>query len=105
LQYGGVVAASYDMSAHTHPYAEKRDMIYSGLKDSFELVKPTGAFYAFPKAPDGETGTQFVERAIKAGVLVVPGIACSRQDTHFRISYAADDEKLARGIDILNSLV
>ena len=35
-------------------YRKKRDLIYEGLKDKFELVKPGGAFYAFVKAPGGQ---------------------------------------------------
>ena len=65
---------------------------------------PGGAFYFFPKAPGGN-GTQFVERCIKENLLVVPGSAFSRQDTHFRISFSAPMKELERGVDVLNKLV
>ena len=32
-------------------YRRKRDIIYDGLKDSFQVVRPGGAFYIFPQAP------------------------------------------------------
>ena len=67
------------------------------------MVKPGGAFYLFPKAPWG-TGTEFVAEAIRNNLLIIPGSVFSRRDTHFRISYAADDATLDRGIEILNRL-
>ena len=42
--------------------------------------------------------------AIRHNLLVIPGGVFSRRDTHFRISYAASDETLDRGIAILNAL-
>ena len=78
-------------------------MIYDGLKDTFELVKPAGAFYAFVKAPNGK-GTEFVQKAIKNNVLIIPGNVFSEKDTHFRISYATSDAKIQQGIEILCSI-
>ena len=75
-------------------------MIYTGLKDKFELVKPEGAFYAFLRAPGGSAG-RFVEKAIQNNVLIIPGSVFSEKDTHFRISYATSDEKIAQGVEIL----
>jgi len=78
-------------------------LIYDGLKDKFEIVKPGGAFYAFVKAPDGQAG-KFVEKAITNNVLVIPGNVFSEKDTHFRISYATSDEKIRKGIEILRKM-
>jgi len=50
------------------------------------------------------SGSQFVAKAIEHNVLIIPGNVFSERDTHFRISYATTDEKLARGCEILNSL-
>ncbi|MCK4625217.1 MAG: aspartate aminotransferase, partial [Phycisphaerae bacterium] len=63
-----------------------------------------GAFYAFVPAPKGMTGSEFVERAIENNVLIIPGNVFSERDTHFRISYATSDEKLAEGLKILARL-
>ena len=103
-QAAGVTALQCDMSAQRDAYRHKRDMVYDALGEPFGLVKPGGAFYAFVPAPEGETGTEFVERAIASNVLTTPGNVFSRQDTHFRISYATDDAKLARGLHILVGL-
>jgi aspartate aminotransferase/aminotransferase len=35
---------------------------------------------------------------------MIPGSCFSQRDTHFRVSYAADDAVLDRGIEILNRL-
>ncbi|MEM8679986.1 MAG: aspartate aminotransferase, partial [Planctomycetota bacterium] len=75
----------------------------AGLADRFEVVKPGGAFYAFPRAPWG-TGGEFVMQAIENNLLIIPGNIFSRQDTHFRISYAAPDETIDQGIKILNRM-
>jgi aspartate aminotransferase len=96
-------ALDYDATAYVNAYRKKRDMVYNGLKDKFEIVKPSGAFYAFVKAPDGNA-SKFVEKAIANNVLVIPGNVFSEKDTHFRISYATSDEKIRKGVEILRKL-
>jgi aspartate/methionine/tyrosine aminotransferase len=103
VQWAGLAALDYDVSHLVKSYRQKRDRMVEGLEDRFELAKPDGAFYLFPKAPHG-TGTEFVAEAIRNNLLVIPGNVFSRRDTHFRISYAADDRTLERGIEILNRL-
>lgn len=102
-QHAAVVALGHDMKSALNAYRRKRDRLYQGLKDRFELKKPGGAFYAFPKAPGGN-GAAFVEKAIAKQLLVIPGSVFSDKDTHFRISYAASDETIDKGIEILHSL-
>ncbi len=103
FQKAAIAALDYDVSNLVDTYRKKRDLLYEGLKDKFELIKPGGAFYAFVKAPGG-SGTEFVEKAIANNVLVIPGNVFSEKDTHFRISYATSDEKIQQGIEILRSL-
>jgi aspartate aminotransferase/aminotransferase len=67
------------------------------------LTIPGGAFYAFPKAPRG-SGSQFVTQAIENNLLIIPGNIFSQRDTHFRISYAAPDATIERGIEVLRRL-
>jgi aspartate/methionine/tyrosine aminotransferase len=104
VQHAGVAAWNYDVSGIVADYRRKRDRIYEGLKDRYELVRPEGAFYAFPKAPHG-TGSEFVTEAIRNQLLLIPGNVFSGRDTHFRLSYAADERTLECGIEILNRLV
>ena len=84
-------------------YKDKRDLLIDGLKDHYEFSKPGGAFYLYPKAPWG-TGTEFVTKAIENNLLIIPGNIFSRHDSHFRISYAADNKTIERGIEILQGL-
>ena len=74
------------------------------MRGYYELVQPGGAFYAFPRLPWG-TGMEFVARAIERyQLLMIPGNVFSRRDTHFRISYAAPDAVIERGIEALRKL-
>jgi aspartate aminotransferase/aminotransferase len=103
VQHAGVAAWDYDVSGIVAGYRAKRDRIYEGLKGKYEVVRPEGAFYIFPKAP-GHCGTDFIAEAIRNNLLLIPGGVFSRRDSHFRLSYAADDRTLDRGIEILNRL-
>jgi aspartate aminotransferase/aminotransferase len=101
VQHAGVVAWDHDVSAIVAEYRHKRDLLCAGLKGQFEFVKAAGAFYLFPKAPWG-TGTEFVAEAIRNNLLIIPGNVFSGRDSHFRLSYAASESTIERGIEILN---
>ena len=104
LQYAALRAMDVPMRDAVNAYRRKRDIVYDALGKKFELVKPDGAFYIFPKAPTGASASDFVASAIERNVLIIPGNVFSERDTHFRISYATTDEKLKQGCEILNSL-
>jgi aspartate aminotransferase/aminotransferase len=103
FQQAAIAALDYDITDKVELYRKKRDLLYDGLKEKFEIVKPTGAFYAFIKAP-GKSATEFVEKAIVNNVLIIPGNVFSEKDTHFRISYATTEEKIRQGVEILCQL-
>jgi aspartate aminotransferase/aminotransferase len=103
FQWAGAAALDIDMRPHVEEYRRKRDRIVAGLREHYELETPGGAFYAFPKVPRG-TACEFVARAIENELLIIPGNIFSRRDTHFRISYAATEETIERGIDVLRKL-
>jgi aspartate aminotransferase/aminotransferase len=103
VQWAGAVALDVDVSGHVAEYKRKRDLVYAGLADRYEVVKPGGAFYIFPKSPRG-TGSEFVASAIENQLLIIPGNIFSTRDTHFRISYAAPDATLHRGLEVLRRL-
>ena len=105
FQYAALAALDVPMSDHVAAYRKKRDLVAERLGRKFEIQTPQGAFYIFPKAPAGRSATEFVARAIENNVLVIPGNVFSERDTHFRISYATTDEKLAQGCDVLCGLV
>ena len=103
FQWAGAAALDVDMTPHINDYRKKRDRLVAGIGDLYELAAPGGAFYAFPKAPWG-TATEFVAKAIENELLIIPGGIFSARDTHFRISYAAPDAVIDRGIEVLRKL-
>ena len=114
LQWAAVAALDVDMSEYIAAYRRKRDRVVSGLTEAgYKVVRPGGAFYVFPEVPQKrtggasgtrETGTEFVGRAIEKELLVIPGGIFSGRDTHFRISYAASDATIERGLAVLAGL-
>jgi aspartate aminotransferase len=103
FQAAAMTALETDASEYIDLFRRRRDLVYGGLRDRFNVEKPGGAFYIFPEAP-GPSATAFVSRAVEAGVLVIPGSVFSERDSHFRIAYAADAETIERGVEVLNRL-
>ena len=104
LQYGVIGAIGTDMQPILNSYRHKRDLVYDGLKDYFDIRKSEGAFYSFPKAPIA--ASEFVNKAIlERSLLVIPGNVFSSADTNFRISFAASDETIEKGVEILVDMV
>jgi len=102
-QHAVLTALEFDHSSIVADYRRKRDRLSSGLRDLFDFTVPGGAFYLYPRAP-WATGTAFVDEAIRRKLLIIPGTTFSRYNTHFRVSYAAADATIDRGIEILNAL-
>jgi aspartate aminotransferase/aminotransferase len=102
-QYAALVAWSFDMTRYIDDYRQKRNRVMAGIEKHYRFVKPEGAFYLYVETPWG-TGTEFVSECIRNDLLVLPGRVFSKQDTHFRLSYAAPDEVLDRGIVVLNQV-
>jgi len=103
-QHAGVVATGVSPEPHVRSYRAKRDLLYEGLKEKFNLRRPQGAFYAFVEAPDGDASA-FCSKAIENSVLIIPGNVFSERDTHFRLSFAAEDRVIEEGMRVLCSLV
>jgi aspartate aminotransferase/aminotransferase len=103
VQWAGLAAWDVDVSDRVEEYRRKRDFMIGELRGDFEIRGAGGAFYLFVKTPWG-TGTEFVAECIRNSLLVIPGNVFSPRDTHFRISYAADDATLRRGVEVLKRL-
>ncbi len=100
-QHAALVALDRDLKSTQDDYRRRRDIIDGGLREhGFAVNRPTGAFYIFPEAPGGD-GDAFVKKCIEQELLVVPGSVFSERKTHFRISFAATEAELRRGVDIL----
>ena len=54
--------------------------------------------------PRFKSASEFVAAAIERKLLIIPGEAFSERDTHFRLSYAAPNEKIRRGCEIIHEL-
>jgi aspartate aminotransferase len=88
-----LLEVSVDMSI----YQKKRDMLYEGLVSAgYELVKPEGAFYLFPKTPI-EDDVAFVRELQEENILTVPGSGFGGPG-HFRIAYCVSDEVIERSL-------
>jgi aspartate aminotransferase/aminotransferase len=103
-QYAAIEALKMDHSHKVIAYREKRDLVFSLLSENFNVVKPNGAFYIFPEAPNDD-GEEFVKRAIENNVLIIPGSVFSEHNSHFRVSFAAENDTIRKGVDVLNTLI
>lgn len=98
-----VIARVADLSVDVTPYRENRDLIYNHLISlGFSCTKPQGAFYLFPKAPDGDDKA-FCEMAKKYNILVVPGSSFGCPG-YFRLSYCVSREQILRSMPAFEKL-
>lgn len=103
-QKAGLFALDYNTDPLIETFTKRRDLIYEGLKDKYEVVKPKGAYYIFPRVP-GDDGDAFVEKALEKNLFVIPGSVFSRRKSHVRISFASSEENVLKGIEILRGMV
>jgi len=84
-----LVAPLQRNSINIRIYEEKRDLLYHGLTSfGYEIVKPQGAFYLFPKAPIDDD-VAFVKELQSKRILTVPGRGFGKPG-YFRIAYAVE---------------
>ena len=92
-----VVKNVQGVTVDVEQYKKKRDFLYGELtRIGYDVVKPQGAFYFFPKSPiDDEV--EFVKKLAEKKVLVVPGrgFGCPG---NFRISYCLPDSVIEGSI-------
>jgi aspartate aminotransferase len=76
-------------------YQRKRDTLYDILVESgFEVSKPQGAFYIFPKSPIPDD-VAFIRELQKNHILAVPGIGFGRSG-YFRCAYCGEMDLIER---------
>jgi len=84
-----LVASLQRNSVNIREYEDKRDLFYDSLVSfGYEVVKPQGAFYIFPKAPI-EDDLAFVKDLQSRRILTVPGRGFGKPG-HFRIAYCVE---------------
>lgn len=92
-----LVGACLDASVDINAYRANRDALCDGLeKLGYELVRPEGAFFLFPRSPIPDD-TAFVQSLAQEGVLAVPGVGFGRTG-HIRLSYAVEPEVIERSM-------
>ena len=106
-QAGVLACFDTDMSDTVARYHRRSQMVLDAFEGLTNVTQPGGAIYAFIEVPPsmGLTATQFSELAIERNVIVIPGDVFSERDTHFRISIATDEQRLAEGLAILSGLM
>ena len=84
-----LVASLQRNSVNIREYEDKRDLFYDSLVSfGYEVVKPQGAFYIFPKAPI-EDDLAFVKDLQSRRILTVPGRGFGKPG-YFRIAYCVE---------------
>lgn len=99
-----------DVKIMAKAYKARKDMIADFFKSwgKLDIIPPKGAFYVFvditPMAKDIEEGKKSMAVANllldNYNLAVIPGIAFE-EDNFIRLSYAASDEEIKRGLDAL----
>ncbi len=102
-QKAALLALDYNTDSLIEGYRRKRDLIYEGLRDKYHVVKPKGAYFIFPEVPGGD-GDTFVEKALENNLFIIPGSVFSRRKSNVRISFAAPEEHIIKGIEILRKM-
>ena len=84
-------------------YEENCNILYNELSAmGFEIVKPGGTFYMFPKAPGGDA-TAFCEKAKEFDLILVPSDSFGVPG-YFRIAYCVPTEKVKRSLEAFKKL-
>ena len=107
VQDAAMVALGCDITEMFSTYERMRDLVCDALEQmGLGLVRPAGAFYAFPSIKGLGLGSEeFCERAIReVGVALVPG-TCFGAEGFVRLSYCVSDADLALGLERLASFV
>ena len=88
-----LLLSSVDVSV----YQKKRDLLSNALTSmGYQLVKPEGAFYLFPRTPV-EDDVAFVAALQKENILTVPGTGFGGPG-HFRIAYCVSDQVIEKSL-------
>lgn len=98
-----LVAGLQRESVNIAEYQEKRDILYDNLTAmGFQMVKPQGAFYLFPKSPLADD-VEFVKAAQKHNILLVPGSGFGAPG-YFRLSYCIDKQIILNSLPAFKAL-
>ena len=98
------VAAMGGQTADLSVYEKNSAILYDALSSfGYEIVKPGGTFYMFPRAPEGNA-LDFCRRAMEMDLMLVPGGGFGCPD-HFRIAYCVPEERVIRSLPVFERLI
>ena len=98
------VAKVLDQTSDLSVYETNMNLLYDALvRLGFQVVKPGGTFYIFPKALEEDAGT-FCMKAKNYDLILVPSDNFGVPG-YFRMAYCIDTEKVKRSIPVLESFV
>ena len=86
----------------------RRDLISKRINEipGMHISPPRGAFYAFPSFDLDITSDELAMEIARNGLICTPGSAFGEGgEGHLRFSYAADESKINRGMDILENVM
>ncbi|MBR4216730.1 MAG: aminotransferase class I/II-fold pyridoxal phosphate-dependent enzyme, partial [Candidatus Methanomethylophilaceae archaeon] len=85
-------------------YKARRDLISKRISEipGMDMIPPKGAFYAFPSFDLEMSSAELANELVKSDLICTPGSAFGKYgEGHLRFSYAASEEKISKGMDIL----
>ncbi|MCD8028336.1 MAG: pyridoxal phosphate-dependent aminotransferase [Erysipelotrichaceae bacterium] len=93
-----------DLTCDMSVYETNMNLIYDKLIElGFEVVRPGGTFYIFPKALE-EDANVFCQKALKYDLIFVPSDAFGVKG-YFRMAYCIDTNKVKRSLPALERFV
>ena len=98
------VSRVIDETSDLSVYETNMNLLYDALTDmGFEVVRPGGTFYIFPKCPE-EDSIAFCNKAKDYDLIFVPAdnFGCPG---YFRMAYCIDTEKVKRAIPVMRKFM
>lgn len=98
------VADCCDLTADLSVYETNMNILYDELISlGFEIIRPGGTFYMFPKAPEADA-VAFSKKAMKHDLILVPGDSFGAPG-YFRIAYCVDTQKVERSLEAFRRMM
>lgn len=85
-------------------FKKRRDLICKRINeiDGMDIIPPRGSFYAFPSFDLDISSVDLANELARNGLICTPGSAFGKYgEGHLRFSYAADENKIEAGMNIL----
>ena len=97
-------AACCDLTCDLSVYETNMNLLYDAFtKLGFEVVRPGGTFYLFPKALEKDASA-FCRKALQYGLVFVPSDSFGVPG-YFRIAYCTDTKMVEQSLDALQDFV